>query len=292
MRESHQEQSVYVHSYILQSLSGVCVASPLMKIIINGAAQYLKSAQGNSGWWRFYGPDMEEPPDDADDTSVALAALLSSTRPFDVRTRKEANSWLDSLERLRSESGLYKTWADASWNEECFELPDLIVNANVLFLQTILERPDRRVSEYLARVVQTETYQVLNLYGVATYAAPFLISRCYYHGAVGLRSCVTKLKEYILSRQERDGGWGSDLDSVLALLTVINSGYAGDEVCRAAEFLRDRQQADGGWEPGALFRDLCPRYYGSGSLTTAFCIEALARLSAIVTSKLRLSGKP
>jgi len=154
------------------------------------------------------------------------------------------------------------------------------VNANVLFLQSIVGRPDPRVAEYLARVVQTETYQLLNLYAVSIYAVPFLISRCNYYGNVlVLQASMKRIRDYILCRQEPDGGWGGELDSVLALLTLLNSGHIGAEVGRAVEFLWERQQSDGGWGSGPLFRDLFPRYYGSRSLTTALCIEALSRLS-------------
>lgn len=281
MRDCHEERSVYLHSYILQALSGVCEPLPLIESILQSAAGNLRFMQEKSGWWKFYGPYSAEPPDDVDDTSVAFSALLSLAGPINEQLVKEANTWLDSLERLRSESGLYKTWAEASWNAECFELPDVVVNANVLFMQSMLGRPDPRVAEYLERVVRDQTYQLLNLYGVSIYAVPFLISRSNYPGNVFVLqpSSMTRLRDYILCRQEQDGGWGGALDSVLALLTLLNSGHSGAEVGRAVAFLCERQQSDGGWESGPLFRDLQPRYYGSRSLTTSFCLEALSRLS-------------
>jgi hypothetical protein len=281
MRDCHEERSVYLHSYILQALSRVCGPMPLIESILQRAAGNLRFMQEKSGWWKFYGPYSAEPPDDVDDTSVAFSALLSFAGPFHGQLVREANTWLDSLERLRSESGLYKTWAEASWNAECFELPDVVVNANVLFMQSMLGRPDPRVQEYLERVVRDQTYQLLNLYAVSIYAVPFLISRCNYPGNVFVLqpSSMTRLRDYILCRQEPDGGWGGALDSVLALLTLLNSGHIGAEVGLALKFLCERQQSDGGWGSGPLFRDLQPRYYGSRSLTTALCLEALSRLS-------------
>jgi hypothetical protein len=282
MRDSQAERSVYIHSYILQALTNVYGQTPLVEDLVGRGAEYLRSAQEKSGWWRFYGPDRVDPPADADDTSVAFAALLSAARPFNRRLTEEASEWLEQLARVRSESGLYKTWADASWNEESFDLPDVVVNANILFLQSMVGRPDLRVMEYLARAIQTESYHLLNLFAVSTILAPYLISRCNQHGIVPVfQAPMERLARYIARRQEPDGGWGDDLDSALALLTLLNAGDAGAAVGRAAECLLRRQQPDGGWESGPLFRDMHPRYYGSRSLTTALCVEALSRLNVL-----------
>ncbi|MGE5803806.1 MAG: prenyltransferase/squalene oxidase repeat-containing protein [Gemmatimonadota bacterium] len=282
MCDSHEERSVYVHAYILQALTSVYGQMPLIEDLVGRAAEYLRSAQEKSGWWKFYGPDRVDPPDDADDTSVAFAALLSATRPFNRRLTEEANEWLETLTRVRSESGLYKTWADASWNEESFDLPDVVVNANILFLQSMVGRPDSRVMEYLARAIQTETYHVLNLFAVSTILVPYLISRCNQYGvAPAFHAPMDGLGRYMAGRQQSDGGWGDDLDSALALLTLLNAGDPGAAADRAAEYLLRRQQPDGGWESRPLFRDMHPRYYGSRSLTTALCVEALSRLNVL-----------
>jgi Prenyltransferase and squalene oxidase repeat len=280
MSNSYEERSVYVHSYVLQALSNAFRSLPLLEQIIQGATANLRSLQGDSGWWKFYGPYSDEPPDDVDDTAVAFAGLLSATGLADIRLVDETNGWLLSLARIRSESGLYKTWADAAWNGECFELPDVVVNANVFLLQSIVGRPDPQVAEYLARVVRTETYHVLNLFAVSLYAVPFLISRSHFYGTMlPVQGSASRLAGYVLCRQDSNGGWGGDLDTVLALLTLLNAGYTGPEISRAVACLLERQQADGGWASGPLFRDLSPRYYGARSLTTAHCLEALSRLT-------------
>jgi hypothetical protein len=82
MEGSHEERSVYIHSYVVQALSSMYPPTPALAGVLRRARSYLLAAQAESGWWRFYGLDFDEPPDDADDTSVAFAALLNSTRPF------------------------------------------------------------------------------------------------------------------------------------------------------------------------------------------------------------------
>jgi hypothetical protein len=142
----------------------------------------------------------------------------------------------------------------------------------------MLGTPDGRVAEYLERTVRDATYDLLNLYAVSPYAVPFLISRCNYYGTVSpLRGSMERLARYVLGRREADGGWGCELDSALALLTLLNAGHSGTELGRAVGFLSERQRPDGGWASGPFFRDLFPRYYGARSLTTALCIEAFSR---------------
>jgi A-macroglobulin complement component/prenyltransferase/squalene oxidase-like repeat protein len=281
MSDSHEEKSVYIHSYVVQALSSTRGPVSILKAAVPRAASYLRSAQEKSGWWKFYGPAQAEPPDDADDTAMAFSALLSSARPVNRQLAKNAISWLKSLERIRSESGLYKTWSDAEWNEEGFHLPDIVVNSNILFLQTMVGCPDPRVTDYLVRAIKTEAYQVLNLFAVSTYAVPFLISRCNQSAAIPeFQAQMEKLGYYVLCRQEPGGGWGGDLDTMLAILTLMNTRCLPRATARSAvRCLLERQQGDGGWNSGPLFRDLRPRYYGSRILTTALCVEALTRLS-------------
>jgi len=281
MSGSHEVRSVYIHSYVLQALSGVRAPAPLeseLNYIMRRASEHLWALREKSGWWKFYGRDTDEPPDDADDTSVAYAALLSASLPCDRTLVDETNRWLASLNRIRSESGLFKTWADPSWNRESFDLPDVVVNANILFLQTLVGEADRAISDYLERVVRDRTYFLLNLFAVSPYAVPFLISRCNGYGTVHpLARSMGRLARYVLDRQEADGGWGGDLDSALALLTILNAGHGQFEAGHAARCLRARQQDDGGWRSGPLFRDLRPHFYGSRALTTALCLESLSR---------------
>ena len=88
------------------------------------------------------------------------------------------------------------------------------------------------------------------------------------------------LAGYVLDRQLAEGGWGSDLDSAFGLIVLLNSGCRGDALQRAADWLLARQQDDGGWGSGAFFRDFERRYYGGRALTTALCVESLARLAS------------
>lgn len=284
MSDPSVERSVYLHAYVLQALSDGCSADARAAGMLERARLNLTVARQGSGWWRFYGPDSPEPPDDADDTAVALSALLSAERPPASRWVQEANRWLESLEGLRSESGLYKTWSDATWNAECFELPDVVVNANILFLQCILGRPDFQVAAYLDHVSHKETYHLLDLYSASRCMVPFLISRCHRQGNILRREASRRrICEFLLRLRKRDGAWDSDLDTVLALLALLNLGHIGPEVTAAADGLRERQQGDGGWECGAFFRDLAPRYYGSRCLTTALCLEAFCTLEGRTT---------
>ena len=81
---------------------------------------------------------------------------------------------------------------------------------------------------------------------------------------------------WLRSAQRADGGWGTDLDSALAVVTLLYAGAEGPGDARAAEWLLERQQRDGGWATGTFFRDMRPEFYGARVFTTALCAQAMA----------------
>ncbi|MBE0599473.1 MAG: hypothetical protein IH614_19715 [Desulfuromonadales bacterium] len=76
---------------------------------------------------------------------------------------------------------------------------------------------------------------------------------------LGALATLGEASAALLSRQNADGGWGSDLfylsnpaDTGLVLAALVAAGGAGSEAARqATAYLHARQNADGGWSYGA-----------------------------------------
>jgi hypothetical protein len=173
-----------------------------------------------------------------------------------------------------------KTWADAEFNSFQFELPDSAVNANLLLLQGLVGRPDPVLERFFSLMAQFAAFRALDMYFLRKLALPYLISRCFHDGRVdGLASAMEPLGAFVAACRRRDGGYGGDLDTALALVTLLNCGRDGGLVERGVDRLVARQAEDGGWRGEALFCDFAPSYYGARAFTTALAVEALARLS-------------
>jgi squalene cyclase len=114
-------------------------------------------------------------------------------------------------------------------------------------------------------------------------AFTFALSRAYAEGGVDcFKKAVPKIRGATLALQEKDGGWGTDYETALGLLTLLNLGERGAPVDRAITLLVSRQMSDGGWALSTAYTGantwMSGRYiYGSRDFTTALCIEALAK---------------
>jgi hypothetical protein len=273
------QHSVYIHAYIMYSLASLPHSLPGVRRILTRASAFLRTQQEPDGWWRFYGHFLHDPPPDVDDTSVALAALIVSNT--DTKAGDEAHRWITSLYKLRTEGGLYKTWRDPDYNAAGFQLPDAVVNANVLLLEGLVGVEDTALVHFFLKTIHLDRYEYLNTYGVTNLVLPYLISRCFSQGHVkGLEVGMDRLAEFVVGLQHKDGSWGSGLDTALALLTFLNISQQDDYLGLAALTLLEHQEESGRWCAGAFFRDISGGSYSSSALSTALCIEALSRLDA------------
>ncbi len=107
-------------------------------------------------------------------------------------------------------------------------------------------------------------------------------SRAFREGNVDcLKNAVPKIRDTVLSLQNKDGSWGNDLETSFGALTLLNLGYRGEALERAIKVILARQSSDGGWALAPAYRGaVAPLNYGSRAVTTAVCIEALAKYRA------------
>jgi hypothetical protein len=103
----------------------------------------------------------------------------------------------------------------------------------------------------------------------------YMVSRAAAISAPSLRT----LRDTIVPRIVGNGAFESPLQAALASATVLNLGEDPRLLDRRITLLLASQQADGSWPAEALFADPA-NAYGSAELTTALCLEALAKYAS------------
>ena len=242
------------------------------------AAGYLLAAQRSGGVWSYYGhgTNIEISPD-VDDTSVSWAALQRAGATIPPAALNEVRS-------SRNERGLFNTWIGdpAKWTNIDSRDIDTVVNLNALLLFGLAHEKIDNVCKFELEQVESDAFRR----GTVYYSTPLMFahafSRAYREGEVTcLETAVPKMRDAVLAMQNKDGSWGNDLETAFGAVTLLNLSYKGEALERAIKRILDRQSTDGGWELAPAYRGaVAPLNYGSRAVTTAVCIEALAKYRA------------
>ena len=268
--------SVFTAAQVLYSLN-FCVDMPAAEAVRERAAAYLVRQQDGPGLWRYQGKEDRVPPD-VDDTSMAWAALKRAGRS----TSPEA---FNAVRASRNADGLFNTWVGdpSTWSHIDSREIDAVVNLNALLLFGLVQENFEVVCDNLLKRVEDDSFRRGSIYYPSPLAFTLALSRAYADGRVDcLKKAVPKIREVTLALQERDGGWGTDYETALGVLTLLNLGERGAPAERAIALLVSRQMPDGGWALSTIYTGADTwtygRYiYGSRDATTAFCVEALAK---------------
>lgn len=239
------------------------------------ARSYLLSEQEPPGVWRFYGKagkHILSP--DVDDTSQAWAALFSQGIAVDPQA-------LEALRASRTATGLFTTWIGnpTEWIGIDSLGIDMVVNVNALFLFSLVRQPLFEVCQHALTYTKTKAFYHGSIYYPSPLAYTYFLLRAYSSGGAScLHEAIPDVRSYVLDHQQLDGSWGNDLETGLAVLTLLMAGYHGTALTRGISILLDRQSPDGGWALAPLYKGaVLPVYYGSRPLTTSLILEALGK---------------
>lgn len=285
------DSSPFVTSLVLYSL-GFCHDDRVVAMTRKGL-DFLCSEVEGPGLWRYWSSKNERHellPPDLDDTCNVSFILSRHGRAF------PPNRHL--ILANRNGQGLFYTWMSPR-GDSTRELTDAIepfvnpimtsafkiigaldnidcaVNANVLLYLGEC-RETQAAADYLVDKVLEDN----DLNGSSYYLDPlsvyYMLSRARANGAYSLNQTSDPVTNRIVARQSSDGSWGNPLLTALAACTLLNYARPLALIDGAVDYLLRVQRGDGAWAQAAMFAGRSP-FYGSEELTTAFCVEALAR---------------
>lgn len=274
------DSCTFVTSCILYSVS--FLHDPGLTTMKRTALNFLIKQMEPPGVWKYFSRGYPTPIDpDLDDTACA-SFLLRDVVP-DIRAGRN----LDIILGNRNEEDLFFTWLRKKDDPNDV---DSVVNANVLLY--LGDRDESRaVSDYLSAIIadrrETESYY----YYLDDIALYYAVSRAYFNGVTSLEPTKDTVISQMLARQRRDGSFGSELLTALAVCSLINySSTDSASPARGVESLMNTQRGDGSWPRQAYYAGPPPpgpraAWFGSEELTTGFCLEALARFQALAALK-------
>lgn len=270
---SRQYRSVFPAGLILASL---CRLPAETGPIRDRLAAFLLSQRSEhwsfNYWARGAAENKTQPyPDDLDDTSCALAALtLHQPALVDPTALAKIVTVLAALENR--EGGPYRTWLVPSGAPEAWRDTDVAVNSNVAYFLSLHDVALPNLTAFVEEAITGN--RLTSPYYPSSLPLIYFISR-WYRG-----SCAAAVRDQLLAARQSDGGWGSELNTALAVSALVNLGSAAPDITPAIALVRRSQKIDGSWPAAAFCLDPAidrqPYYAGSAALTTAFCLEALA----------------
>ena len=273
-------------------------------VVRDRAVAHLVDHMEPGGVWRHWTPGHEQYhllAADADDTACASLVLRAQGVPFpDNRGLLLGNRdpdgrfytwfvirrplprrlglWRIGLKRLRrpiASRALWKvTWAQVHDK-------DTVVNANVLAY--LGDGPHAGpVVAHIADVFRRRQEHACDIWYRGALTFQWAVSRAWAAGVTGLGAIREESRERILALRHGDGRIGDGpLDTARAICALDQWGAGVPEDAWA--YLESAQRPDGSWPAAALYfagpRADLPGW-GSAEVTTAVCLEALARREA------------
>jgi hypothetical protein len=106
----------------------------------------------------------------------------------------------------------------------------------------------------------------------------YSISRCVKKFQNSFKSIVPTLQQKVLAQVLTEGSIrGNAMDTALGVITLLNTGYFGDELESMKKYIIGEQLEDGSW-PIRLYYFGGPKNvaaWGSNTIVTSLCLEAL-----------------
>lgn len=261
----------FVTSLVVHALANV--DDPQADAVRARGLAFLRAEREPPGVWRYWHARTGRGIDpDLDDTCCAA---------FELRRAGDGELAADAaILANRTPHGVFKTWlrAPAAPNDV-----DSVVNANVL-LYLGARAETMPAIDALCRIINAGAEGGTSSYYLDPLALHYMVSRAFHHGVRELASCRARILARLAERM-RSGSAGDPLATALAISTAINlDADRPGWLAAAVDTLLAAQAADGSWPAVAFYRGPEPPappsvWWASEALTTALCLEALARAS-------------
>lgn len=278
-RHIEGNRAIQAESFTAMIIADLLYDVPKLRPMVGDIVESLVEELGDEDVYYFF-KDHARLPADADCTALGLSVLLRVGTPV----HEVAHRALDRIAQNRNEAGVVETYFDPTGERD--GIVDPVVCCNVLYLAHQLGREHEFVEtvEYVAAVLEDGRY----LEGTRYYPSPetFL----YFLGRIVTDFPYSALTELVGARlrrvvAERIATSDSVLDLAQRSLLCRWLGIPSDHERVRLEGL---QESPGSWPADALFQyGRTERYFGSGSLSTAFAVAAIhgqRRLARIAAS--------
>ncbi len=252
------------------------------KAVCAATRAYLVGTIEYPGLWRYY----RHLPQDLD--STALCSLVLRAHPWILLGRN-----VPKILANRDEEGRFLTWLlaeDEPTVVSTFRIEaDPVVNANVIAY--LGDHPETEPAQRWLEALLGEGGETnSSKWYPDTVAIYYAISRAVVRVQPALDRLRPVLAERILGLRDGAGEFGNVLQTAQAASALHNVGrLENDHAKRQAETLISLQGNDGSWPELLAFGDQSVKWgtagrigHGSEAVTSAFCIEALARLVEIL----------
>ena len=277
----HYERPPFISAFCAQALQ--CSKKPRAKAIIERTQQYLVDTMEYPGFWRYY----RHLPLDLDSSS--LCSMMVGEHPWICFSRNVPRILANT-----DDEGRFMTWLLEEGEPDVvtqFRIEaDPVVNANIIAY--LGDCPGTKaVQNWLKRLVLEGKCE-----GTSKWY-PDEISLYYALSHAVVRVCSPALDELkstiadrLLSRRERQGDFGDVFKTARAISTLYNIGWLERvDTTQELALLIETQNENGSWPEVLAFGDQSLKFgivgrigHGAETVTTAFCIEALERLTGTV----------
>ncbi|MCU0610211.1 MAG: hypothetical protein MUE60_00290 [Candidatus Eisenbacteria bacterium] len=262
------DSSPFVTSFVVYSLS--YIDDPRIEAMTALALRFLVGEMDRGGTWRYWTSLNDKRIDpDLDDTACISFLLVRHHVPV------PANS--EVFYRNLDARGRFRTWLRPTGSRTPNDV-DCVVNANVLLYLGSNSRT-KAACEYLNGVIRRGAEATSTVYYLHDTAFYYALSRARAHGV----ACLAASRDTVVARtralQRDDGSLGDELATAFGICSMLNFDVSPDSVMdNSVRFLIRRQRPDGSWPATAFYvaRD-AGVWWGSEEMTTALCLEALAR---------------
>lgn len=290
---AREDHSLFATPNVLYSIKNIF--SKEAESIKENALSFLLNEMDEIGFWKYwsgYNTMPFEIPPDLDDIACNSAVLKKYHIAFPENR--------DYINENRNPDGLYYTYLipRTSMKNECLTVlrkdvsarsvinltltgapgeTDLVVNTNVIWYLGESEATKRAVDTVKETILKHKEEGCSSYYPEAL-TLYYCIGRAYESSGISaFNSLVPVLKPRI---KKAAGPWGefkNELYTALALSSLSVFKDSDNAFRRkGVRFLLNEQRPDGSWPRYCWYVGPAP-YYGSESLTTAFCLEALNR---------------
>lgn len=204
-----------------------------------------------------------------------------------VKRKKSITHWKLLLRGFKHPLKSFLFWAKTSAKKNDI---DGAVNANVLFYLGRTSQTEATV-RYLIKVIEDHRESECDKWYRNIFELYYAIGRAYVAGTAALSCVGSSIIGRIAAMAQPDGSIGqSPVDTAMAVSALIHFNYSGDLLENGIGYLIKTQALNGSWPRQALCFSHPSIVWGSEELSTALCVEALARFKALAPERNDVEG--